>query len=133
MIIRIPRDILGELMKHVSESRPIEAVGFLLGRKHDDVFEALELVKVRNAAGSPVKFSVDPQELLGVYRRADERGMEVVAVVHSHPGSTVPSQLDVQYMRLNPYVWIIISSVDFKMEAYVLRDNGLEKVRIAIV
>jgi len=133
VIIRIPRDILGELMKHVSESRPIEAVGFLLGKKDGDVFEALELIKVRNAASSPVKFSVDPEELLGVYRRADEKGMEVVAVAHSHPGSTAPSQIDIQYMRLNPYVWIIVSSVDFKMEAYLLRDNRLEKVRIVIV
>ena len=133
MMIKIPRDLLSQLLKHVSESRPYEAVAFLLGRKTSMGYEALELVKVSNAARSQLQFYVDPVELYSVYKEADSKGLEVVAIAHSHPGTPYPSSLDRAYMKINPYVWIIVSMYDLKLQAYILEGDELKSVSIYVV
>lgn len=48
-----------------------------------------------NAAASPVRFTIAPEEHFGAMCHAEARGWEIGGVFHSHPsGSAVPSPVD---------------------------------------
>jgi len=132
LIIKIPKNILNELINYIYINKPNEAVCFLLGFIKEDTYIVNELVKVKNAANSPAEFYVEPDELLSIYKRAEEKGLDIVAIVHSHHGLPLPSTIDIKYMKLNPYVWIIISITDLKMQAFVLNEEKVEPVKIVI-
>ncbi|MGC8558440.1 MAG: Mov34/MPN/PAD-1 family protein, partial [Nitrososphaeria archaeon] len=69
----------------MDEQLPYEAVAFLLGKKYKDWFKAEELVRVKNASFSSIKFAVEPEELLSVYKKAEGLGLEIVCIFHTHP------------------------------------------------
>ena len=52
----------------------------------------------RTRAASPLRFEIDPQELLRVHDRLDEDGLEVGAIYHSHTRTEpYPSQTDINF------------------------------------
>ena len=120
------------MINYIYINKPNEAVCFLLGFINDGVYDVKELVKAKNAANSPVEFNVEPDELLSIYKKAEEKGLEIVAIVHSHHGLPIPSTIDLKYMKLNPYVWIIISITDLKMQAFILKEEKVDPVKIVI-
>ncbi len=71
---------------------PLEACGLLAGKgcRVESVFF------VANAAQSPVRFRMDPQEQLETFNQIEARGLELVGIFHSHPaGPERPSPTDV--------------------------------------
>ncbi|MFP3417628.1 MAG: hypothetical protein RXO71_05045, partial [Nitrososphaeria archaeon] len=73
MIIKIPKNVLNEMINYIYINKPNEAVCFLLGVTNNDVYNVKELVKAKNAANSPAEFNVEPDELLNIYKRAEEK------------------------------------------------------------
>lgn len=79
----------------------------------------------RNVAGSPYAFRLDPEE---VYLHISAAGdLDLLAVFHTHPGSPMPSPIDLRYMRLWPVVWIIADVYTWGVAAWRLH-GGLERV-----
>lgn len=79
---------------HAYGAYPLEACGLLLGRHGGD--EIIDFVPVRNLAASARVYTVDPRDHLRVERDAEDRGLEVVGVMHSHTHSDpYPSPTDV--------------------------------------
>ncbi|MGC9210825.1 MAG: Mov34/MPN/PAD-1 family protein [Nitrososphaeria archaeon] len=132
LIIKIPRNMLDEILNNVSKNKPIEAVSFILGYEKNGIYVAREIINVKNSLNSASEFYVNPNDLLNIYKKAEENGMQIVAIVHSHQGLPVPSATDIKYMKLNPYVWIIVSMTDLKLQAYKLNEEKLETVNIII-
>ncbi len=133
MRIKIPRSLFDEILRYVSENRPLESVSFILGYENNNVYHAKEIINVKNSLNSASEFYVDPNDLLKVYKNAEEKGMQIIAIVHSHHGLPIPSAKDVKYMQLNPYVWIIVSMTDLKVQAYKLNGEKLEAVNITLL
>lgn len=115
-------------MNLADKNRHIEFCALLLGEESGDEAKVVECLPVENAERSPVSFSVSPEDLFRVYRYAEERGMEIVAVFHSHPAPSRPSMKDLQGMERWPIVWII-RGVD-GVKAYKLVDDGWRAVDI---
>jgi len=69
------------MRRHVMEQAPLEACGLLAG-KGESVQAALA---VRNAAQSPVRFRMDPQEQWQAFEWIEEQGLDLVGIFHSHP------------------------------------------------
>jgi proteasome lid subunit RPN8/RPN11 len=79
---------------HAYGAYPLEACGLLLGHHGGD--EIIDFVPVRNLAASARVYTVDPRDHLRVERDAEDRGLEVVGVMHSHTHSDpYPSPTDV--------------------------------------
>lgn len=79
---------------HAYGSYPLEACGLLLGPPGGD--EIVEFVPVRNLAASARVYTLDPQDHLRIELAAEDRGLEVVGVMHSHTHSEpYPSATDV--------------------------------------
>ncbi|MEM0097564.1 MAG: M67 family metallopeptidase [Conexivisphaerales archaeon] len=124
----LQRSMVKELLEHMRSKLPYESVAFLLGSTENGQFTAEEIVEVSNAAHSRVEFAVDPQELFNVYNK----GREIVSIFHSHPGPAVPSDLDAFYMKLNPVPWLIASSVNGELRAYVL-NKKVSEIKVIII
>ena len=92
---------------------PEEACGLVLGPAGAPD-QICEFVPVVNAAASSRVFELDPMGFMRAERRAEERGLEVVGVMHSHTHTAAyPSPTDVAEAT-KPLVppswhWIIVS------------------------
>ena len=49
------------------------------------------ILPMRNMDESPVTFSIEPAELLHAYNLAENKGLEVIGIFHSHPARPWPS------------------------------------------
>jgi [CysO sulfur-carrier protein]-S-L-cysteine hydrolase len=132
-IMRISQTQLTELVDIATSSLPNESCALLAGEVKDmkiwkDI-RVVEIIAARNADQSIVSFSVDEIELIELYERAEARGLQIVGIFHSHPSKPAPSSTDVEFMRINPIVWLIYSSVTHEFRAYIL-ENELEDVEM---
>ncbi|MFQ6135283.1 MAG: M67 family metallopeptidase [Nitrososphaerales archaeon] len=112
------------------ETHPFEGCALLLGSVKKDVVEVIDIIPAENRERSTVTFQIDPKIVFEAYQRADREEKEVVGVFHSHPAPPRPSPLDIQYMQVNPVVWLILSTTTNRFEAYQLHDKDIKPVKI---
>ncbi len=93
---------------HAYGAYPLEACGLLLGQPGDD--EIVEFVPTHNLAASARVYTVDPRDHLRIEREAEDRGLEVVGVMHSHTHSEpYPSPTDVAQAPDPNWHYVIVS------------------------
>jgi [CysO sulfur-carrier protein]-S-L-cysteine hydrolase len=107
--LRITRAAAEEMIEHCADGRPNEACG-ILGSANGEV---VKVFRMKNAAGSPVRYSLDPKEQFAVYRKLDDNDWELGGVFHSHTRTDAyPSPTDVRLASEDvPYV-IVSLAVD---------------------
>lgn len=49
--------------------------------------------------------------------------MEVIAIFHSHPAKAWPSSTDIRFMEINPVVWVIYSTTESQLKAFLYDDH----------
>ncbi|MEM1572679.1 Mov34/MPN/PAD-1 family protein [Pyrobaculum sp.] len=123
--MRIPREFLEEARRRCTPQE--ECVALLFGRDN----AVAKWRWVRNLAGSPVAFRIDPEEMYRAITEAEEEGLELLAIFHTHPGPPTPSSVDLKYMRLWPVVWIISNTFSWKTTAWRL-EKTLREVQITL-
>ena len=121
-----------ELIKIAKDALPNECCAFLLGEHNDDGKVAIVL-RMRNIDESPVSFSIDPGELLNAYILADTKGMEITAIFHSHPAKASPSSTDIKYMQINPMAWVIYSTTENEIRAFVYENEDIKEIGIKTI
>jgi proteasome lid subunit RPN8/RPN11 len=82
---------------------------------------------MRNIDESSITFSIEPAELIRAYNLAESKGMEVIAIFHSHPAKAWPSSTDIKFMEINPVVWVIYSTTKSQLKGFIYDDDGLIK------
>jgi len=131
--VRIPLELLEEVVAHAREEAPNECCG-VIGVDPTAGDLAVVVHRARNKAASPLRFEIDPVELLDLYRRLEERGLELGGIYHSHTKTPAyPSQTDVSFAQGWPGVeWLIVSlagerpqSRCFLIEGAEVRETGL--------
>ena len=81
-MLRLPYDVYLDMVGHAYDGLPNEACGLLGGRPATgpvDVF-----YPCGNAAESSRIYTVDPKDHLRADRDAEDRGLEIIGVMHSH-------------------------------------------------
>jgi [CysO sulfur-carrier protein]-S-L-cysteine hydrolase len=116
-----------ELVSIANDVLPNESCGLLLG-ENDAVAEILPM---RNVDESPLTFSIESTELVDAYNLAESKGLQVIAIFHSHPAQPSPSSTDIKFMEINPVVWLIYSTTEWRLKAYVY-DEYVKEVTIKI-
>jgi proteasome lid subunit RPN8/RPN11 len=116
-----------ELVSIAKNVLPNESCGLLLG-ENDAVAEILPM---RNVDESPLTFSIESTELVDAYNLAESKGLQVIAIFHSHPAQPSPSSTDIKFMEINPVVWLIYSTTEWRLKAYVY-DDYVKEVTIKI-
>ena len=105
------------------EALPNESCAFLLGHN----YEVAEILPMRNIDESPITFSIEPAELIQAYNLAESKGMQVIAIFHSHPAKAWPSSTDIKFMEVNPVVWVIYSTTESQLKGFIYDDDELIK------
>lgn len=116
-----------ELVSIAKDLLPDESCALLLGEKN----AVVEIFPMRNIDESPVTFSMDSTELVDAYSLAESKGLQVIAIFHSHPAQPSPSSTDIKFMEINPVVWLIYSTTEWRLKAYVY-DEYVKEVTIKI-
>ena len=124
------------MVGHAILGLPDEACGLFAGAFGGDRVE--RFFPMRNAAASSQIYELDGQEMMGVERTADDAGLAVIGVMHSHTHTTdYPSPTDVADAgRFDPFgAWrfIIVSLKhgDPSLRSYRILDGEIteESVR----
>jgi len=90
-----------------------EHCGFLLGTGEKVVI----VFPVRNVSSNPLtEFYMDPAGILAAHRLAENLGLQVKAIYHTHPGnSSEPSSRDLEGMKNWPIPWLIVSRSNYRI------------------
>lgn len=108
--MKISQALVDEMVAHAQEDVPNECCGMVGGR--DGV--ATKVVRVENAAASPLRYEMDPQGQFDALKEIEGGGDELLAIYHSHTRSAAyPSQTDVNQAQNWPeQVYVIVSLAD---------------------
>jgi [CysO sulfur-carrier protein]-S-L-cysteine hydrolase len=127
--MKISRALIDEMISHAREDLPNECCGMIGGRDG----EATRVVRVENAAASPLRYEMDPQGQYDALKAIEDAGEDLVAIYHSHTRSAAyPSQTDVNEAVMWPEQVYVIVSLE-NAEAPDVKAYSLEEMRIADV
>jgi proteasome lid subunit RPN8/RPN11 len=118
--MRIPRELYEEMVAHAREEAPNECAGLIA--LQDDL--AVALYRATNVEASPLRFTIDGQDLLWTLE-IEQRGLDLV-IYHSHTRTAPePSQTDINYAANWPQArWLIIGLAGGQPEVRLWRIQG---------
>ena len=120
-----------EMIGHAYDGYPLEACGLLVGR--GDKVE--RFVACTNEAASARVYTIPAKELLRADRQADDAGLAIIGVFHSHTHSEpYPSPTDVEQAPDPEWHYVIVSLKRDAPEtrSYRIVENGIAEERIAV-
>ncbi len=144
--MNISRELLDELVAHALEDPGNEVCGVVAidavepdggqPAPSDRPAQAVRVLRATNVHASPLKFEIDPKELLELYLAIEADGHALGAIYHSHVRSRpYPSQTDINFAANWPGVeWIIVGLAgggepevrSYLIEAGEVREVALE-------
>jgi proteasome lid subunit RPN8/RPN11 len=93
-VLEVPRPVVDDIVELAVAGYPYEVCGLLAGPAASSTVTAF--FPCRNAAASARVYTIDPRDHLRAEREAEDRGWEILGVVHSHTHTdAVPSPTDV--------------------------------------
>jgi [CysO sulfur-carrier protein]-S-L-cysteine hydrolase len=131
--VRISQSLIDEMVAHAREDLPNECCGMIGGRDG----EATRVVRVENAAASPLRYEMDPQGQYDALKAIEDAGDELIGIYHSHTRSAAyPSQTDVNEARMWPEQAYVIVSLENEeapdVKAYDLADLKIADVELDV-
>lgn len=127
--MKISQDLIDEMVAHARADLPNECCGMIGGRDG----EATSVVRVLNAAASPLRYEMDPQGQFDALKQIEGAGEELLGIYHSHTRSAAyPSQTDVnQAVAWPEQIYVIVSLENEEtpdVKAYDLADLKIADV-----
>ncbi|MEE9216071.1 MAG: M67 family metallopeptidase [Anaerolineales bacterium] len=114
MRLTIPIQIMDEIHVHGEKLYPEEGAGLILGSNEGEDREARRVLPMPNYFETNERghrYKLDPQEILQAEELAEQLGLEVIGVFHSHPDHPpAPSQYDLEWAV--PWFVYLITNVD---------------------
>ncbi len=111
---------------------PNEGCGLLLGRDEGVV---TEVVASPNVADSAKIYEVDAKVLLSAFRRADDEGLRVLGVFHSHTHSAAyPSATDIAQAPDPDWHYVLVSllAVPTELRSFSIVDGEVAEESIEV-
>lgn len=137
MKLHIDLSVHDAMIEHCLAGRPNEACGFLGGTEG----RATLIYPLRNSAASPVFYAPDGREMLKALNDLDAKGLDLLAIFHSHVATAPwPSPTDVREAHHPGVVYVIVSLMSdapdvkgFLIEKADWRDPQGEIVEVDLV
>ena len=131
-VLRLNTTHLETIRDHILRCLPEEACGLLGGR--EGYVEVV--VPITNQLHSPVRFRMQPEELLATLQYLESNGLDLLAIFHSHPhGPEVPSDTDLReyaYPKSLMMIWFPKGS-DWQCRAFQVDVEKREYQEIPIL
>jgi len=131
-MLKIYQKIVDEIYRHALKEAPLEACGYLAGRKNI----ITKNYPMTNIDESKVHFTFDVNEQFRVIRDVRSNGLEVIAVYHSHPNS--PARLSEEDIRLanDPDIYyIVVSAVrsNLDIRSFKIKDGVIKVEKLKVI
>lgn len=109
-MLKISKDLLDQIHAHGEQAYPEEGAGFLIGRE-GRVEQVLALPNAREEEARHNRFLITPEDFLKAELTADELGLSLIGVFHSHPDHpNRPSEFDREWAQ--PFFSYVITTVN---------------------
>jgi proteasome lid subunit RPN8/RPN11 len=112
--LRLPSALLRSIHAHGETAYPNEGCGLILGRAQGADTQVVDLLPIRNGREPEAahnRYLITPQDMLKGEQVAEERGLDVIGIFHSHPDHpAAPSEFDREHAL--PWYSYIITSID---------------------
>lgn len=133
-VLRVPHQIWLEIVGHAYDGLPDEACGLLAAAPGSGDVEVF--YPCSNLAASSRVYTVDPKDHLRADRDAEDRGLEIVGVVHSHTHTDAyPSPTDVAQAPDPGWHYAIVSLRDLAptLRSYRIVDGTVEEEPVSLL
>ena len=129
-VLQLPATIVEEMLAHLLDGLPDEACGLLGGSTDADGVTVVDAwYPSPNLAASSRVYTIDPKVHLRADRDAEDRGVELVGVVHSHTHTEpFPSPTDVAQAPDPAWHYVIVS---FRLGVPMVRSYRIIEGQIA--
>lgn len=131
-MLQMPMPIYERMIGQAREGFPFEVCGILGGK--GNIVSAI--YPMTNTDASREHFMMDPREQFSVAKELRARGLEMVALYHSHPATPArPSDEDIRLALTPDISYVIVSLVDPsapEVRSFKIADRkvGSEELRI---
>ncbi len=96
--LTVPDLLLEEVVAHARADVPLECCGLLAGHIRDGTGFVTARFAIENELRSPTDYLTNARGMFFTFRHMRERGLELLAIYHSHPTSApVPSRRDIEH------------------------------------
>jgi proteasome lid subunit RPN8/RPN11 len=130
--VRIPQQMIDEIIAHAREEAPNECCGMIGGEDG----AATTAYRSINAEASPLRYSLDANDQFRIMRQMEEIGEDLLAIYHSHTASApYPSQTDVNLAAYPDAVYVIVSLQDSEhpeVRGFWIRDGQIEEAELDV-
>ena len=97
------------MIAHAREDAPNECCGIIAGSDGN----AIQLYRAVNAAASPYRYEVEPQDLMRISRDIDDHDWDIFGIYHSHTHTQAyPSATDIRLAFYPEAYYILVSLGD---------------------
>ena len=132
-MLKIPKAIHDQILKQARAEKPNECCGILAG--HGETIE--RAYEMSNIDHSPVSYMMDPKEQFATFKDMRARGIDLLAIYHSHPHTIAyPSATDVRLAYYPESVYLIISLQDPKhlaLNAFRITENKITQEGLEVL
>lgn len=121
-----------EMIAHALEEMPNECCGILAGKDG----RITHIYKAKNAENSPIRYSINPKEMLEIITDIERKGWEILGIYHSHINSEAyPSATDVKLAFWPQALYFIISLKEQKpiIRAFYINEGKIREEEIRII
>ena len=130
--MKIAQALIDEMVAHAREDLPNECCGMIGGVDG----EATSVIRVENAAATPLRYEMDPQAQYNALKTIEDAGAELLGIYHSHTKSAAyPSQTDVNQAVAWPeqvYVIVSLAEEEADVKAFLLKDLKIADVELDV-
>jgi len=132
-VLVLSEAIYTEMIGHCLAGLPDEACGLLVGPYEGQ--EATHIFPTNNAAASAMIYQIDPKEMLGIDRQAQDLEADIMGVFHSHTHTDAyPSPTDVA-QALDPgwhYVLVSLRDTHPVVRSYRILDGVINEEPVVV-
>lgn len=133
LMLRLSAEVRRQMVEHCLEGLPLEACGLLGGSPEPAL--ATVCYPTRNIEESARLYTVDPLQHLRADRDAEERGLELIGVFHSHTHTDAyPSPTDVARAP-DPgwhYVLVSLKYAEPHVRSFRIVDGAIEEEALEV-
>jgi [CysO sulfur-carrier protein]-S-L-cysteine hydrolase len=128
----LEKNYADEIITHARAESPNECCGIMVGTNG----RVIKHYPTTNSEQSPFRYSVDPRELIAIYREIQEKGWDILAIYHSHTHTEAyPSPTDIELAFLPAPLYLIISLTDPNqpvIKGFHIREGKISEVELRI-
>jgi proteasome lid subunit RPN8/RPN11 len=130
-LMRIPPQLLDEIIDHARSDAPIECCGMIASRDG----EAVKVYRATNAAASPLRYEIDGAEQYRIQMEIEDAGLDLGAIYHSHTRTEpYPSQTDINLAFYPEAVYMIVGLAGDQpqVRGFQIREGQVQEAELEV-